>query len=102
MGHVAELGCLACLLDGIDGTPAQVHHPRAEAGMGERGPHLETYGLCPAHHLHGGTYPNGAKFPGVHQDAAAFHAWYGEDWLLSEVTHCRVLELRERILAKRA
>lgn len=102
MGYVAELGCLACLLDGIDGTPAQVHHPRAEAGMAERGPHFETYGLCPAHHLTGGVYPNGSRFPGVHQNAQAFAAAYGEDWLLSEITRRRVLELEQRIIAKRA
>ena len=102
MGYVAELGCLACLMDGIDGTPAQVHHPRAKAGTGERGLHTETTGLCPAHHLYGGTYPWGEEFPGVHQDTAAFRARYGDDWLLSEITRRRVLELEQRILAKRA
>ena len=102
MGYVAELGCLACRLDGIQGTPAQVHHPRAKAGAGERGRHDETIPLCPSHHLHGGEYPGGFKFPGIHQDTKAFRARYGEDWLLTELTRRMVAELENSILAKRA
>ena len=41
MDLAASLGCLPCLMDGIEGTPAQLHHPRAEAGMGERGDDME-------------------------------------------------------------
>jgi hypothetical protein len=32
MARIAELGCIACSLDGIPGTPAEVHHIRHQGG----------------------------------------------------------------------
>jgi hypothetical protein len=47
MGHVAELGCIACKLLGLGETPAHVHHIRE--GRIKRHDFL-TIPLCPAHH----------------------------------------------------
>ena len=102
MDLAASLGCLPCLMDGIDGTPAQLHHPRAEAGLSERGDDMAVTPLCVRHHLTGGVYPWGQPFPGIHQDTTAFRARYGEDWLLSEITSRRVHELENSIIGKQA
>ena len=102
MDVAARVGCVACLLDGFVGTPAQLHHPRAEAGMSERGDDMDVIPLCPAHHLRGGTYTDGHRFPGVHQNTAAFRARYGEDWLLTEVTRRLVAMDAERTIGKMA
>lgn len=50
MGRVAELGCVLCRHLGYGQTPAEVHHIREGAGMGQRSPHYLTVGLCPEHH----------------------------------------------------
>jgi len=34
--RVAALGCIACLIDGNPGTPAELHHIRETAGGGQR------------------------------------------------------------------
>lgn len=44
MAAVAALGCLICQ------QPAQVHHIRDGAGMGQRSGHDETVPLCERHH----------------------------------------------------
>ena len=100
MGRVAELGCIACRMDGYGPTPAQVHHPRAKAGMSERGDDMETIPLCISHHLYGGKYPDGTEFPAVHSDTAAFRKRYGSDQELSEITQKQVAEL-ERLTTGR-
>ena len=50
MGRVAELGCVLCQHLGYGPTPANVHHIREGAGMGQRSPHYLTIPLCPEHH----------------------------------------------------
>lgn len=50
MGCVAELGCVLCHHLGTPGTPAQVHHIREGAGIGQRSPHFLVVPLCPEHH----------------------------------------------------
>ena len=50
MGRVAELGCILCRHLGNPDTPANVHHIREGAGMGQRSPHYLTVPLCPEHH----------------------------------------------------
>lgn len=50
MGRVAEIGCILCQHLGYGRTPANVHHIREGAGMGQRSPHYLTVPLCPEHH----------------------------------------------------
>lgn len=50
MGRVAEIGCILCQHLGYGATPANVHHIREGAGMGQRSPHYLTVPLCPEHH----------------------------------------------------
>lgn len=90
-------GCIACRKDGFSGTPAQLHHPRSKAGVGERGPHMETYPLCPSHHLTG----EGGVIA-VHKDPEAFHAKYGSDEELSNETMNRVISIKTKTLGRRA
>ena len=94
MDLAASLGCWACRKDGYPGTPAQLHHPRAKAGMGERGADDEVIPLCPTHHVGpGGLYPNGEYFPSIHGNAKAFRRRYGEDAALSAEVRAAVEEL---------
>lgn len=90
-------GCIACRKDGRPGTPAQLHHPRSKAGAGERGPHNETYALCPMHHLTGE-----GGVVAVHLDPEAFHLLYGSDEELSRETMNRVIGIKSRTLGRRA
>lgn len=54
MGRVVELGCIVCRRLGYGISPADPHHPRFLAGMGQRAPHEEVIPLCPMHHTIGG------------------------------------------------
>lgn len=53
MGRVAELGCVACMVLGYEGTPAEIHHLRDGAGAGQRSGHFRVIPLCPFHHRQG-------------------------------------------------
>lgn len=50
LSRVAELGCIACRLLGVEGSPAEVHHPRFAAGAGQRASDFLAIPLCPEHH----------------------------------------------------
>lgn len=50
LSMVAELGCAVCRRMGYEGTPAEIHHPRAGVGMGRRSSNLLAIPLCPEHH----------------------------------------------------
>lgn len=89
MDAVAGLGCLACRKLGLAGVPAQLHHPRASAGLSERGSDMEVYGLCPGHHTGQG---QPLDFLSVHGNSRAFHAYFGTD---EELSRCaRELAIR--------
>lgn len=48
---VAALGCILCLhCLAIEGTPAELHHPRHGTGMGQRASDWDVIPLCPEHH----------------------------------------------------
>lgn len=68
LNRVAELGCAICRRLNLGPTPAQIHHPRAGMGMGQRASHSIAIGLCHLHHL-------GPK--GVHDLGRQFKAHYG-------------------------
>lgn len=48
--RLAELGCIVCLEHYSCWSPAEIHHPRAGQGMGQRASNYEAIPLCPAHH----------------------------------------------------
>jgi hypothetical protein len=81
MQAVAELGCIACRKAGIYGSPAELHHIRETAGIGQRASHYEVIPLC--YHHHRGT---SKLAPSVHMSRKAFVEAYGsEKDLLDEV-----------------
>lgn len=73
--RVAALGCIACLIDGNPGTPPELHHPRANAGMGQKAPDTDVLPLCHRHHR-GTDHP---RTPSIHLDRLAFIARYGSE-----------------------
>ena len=72
---VASLGCMACRNHGILGTPAELHHPRANAGAGQKAPDSDVIPLCPPHHR-GTMHP---KVPSIHLDRLKFIATFGSE-----------------------
>lgn len=82
LNKVAALGCIACYQQGTPGTPAEIHHPRAGTGMGQRASHYEAIGLCPAHHR--GTA--GLSVPSIHGSKNAFIEAFGTEAELLELT----------------
>lgn len=82
LSKVAALGCIACHLQGTPGTPAEIHHPRAGRGKGQRASHMDGIPLCPQHHR-GTMHP---QVPSIHMAKRAFIAQFGtEQDLLQQV-----------------
>jgi len=75
LAAAADLGCIACLLQGTPGTPAEIHHPRAGRGVSQRAEHREGIALCPAHHR-GTMHP---QVPSIHMAPRAFIARFGTE-----------------------
>jgi hypothetical protein len=82
LNKVAALGCIACYQQGTPGTPAEIHHPRAGTGMGQRASHYDAIALCPAHHR--GTA--GLSVPSIHGSKNAFIETFGTEAELLELT----------------
>lgn len=50
--RVADLGCIVCdEALGISGSPAVLHHPRAQVGGAQRESDWVVIPLCPEHHV---------------------------------------------------
>lgn len=82
LSKVSALGCIACHLQNTPGTPAEIHHPRAGRGKGQRASHMDGIPLCPAHHR-GTMHP---QVPSIHMAKRAFIAQFGtEQDLLQQV-----------------
>lgn len=89
LNRVAALGCIACYLQGTPGTPAEIHHPRAGRGKGQRASHMDGIPLCPAHHR-GTHHP---AVPSIHLAKLAFIERFGtEEKLLQLVQQLTGLE----------
>ena len=73
--RVAALGCIACLIDGNPGTPAELHHIRETAGGGQKALDTDVLPTCPAHHR-GTMHP---AVPSIHLDRLTFIARYGSE-----------------------
>lgn len=85
--RMAALGCIVCRRQGYGKTPAEIHHLRANQGMGQRASDFEAIPLCPQHHRLGG---HGVAY---HAGRQAFEARYGTERELLDVV--RVL-LRDK------
>jgi len=72
-----SVGCIACYqIHGVMGTPANLHHIISEK-TGRRISHIDSYGLCSAHHDRGPLSVHKAKFK--------FREKFGSDeYLLTE------------------
>lgn len=69
--RMQDIGCVACLLDGVISVPGDVHHILSG---GRRVGHSATVLLCPWHHR--GILPSGRKadeFAQVHGPSLAHH-----------------------------
>ena len=73
--RVSALGCIACLIDGNPGTPAELHHIRETAGGGQKALDSDVISVCPAHHR-GTMHP---AVPSIHLDRLTFIARYGSE-----------------------
>lgn len=51
---LSELGCIVCIRLGIGYSPAEVHHIRTGAGIGQKSEYKNAIPLCPLHHRIGG------------------------------------------------
>lgn len=90
VSDVASLGCVACRNAGYGATPAEVHHIRKGAGMGQRSPHKKTIPLCPPHHR--GT--ENPIVPSIHLQKTRFEREFGTELELLEQTVGEVERLR--------
>jgi hypothetical protein len=63
LSRVAGRGCALCLRLGFGATPAEIHHPRVDTGMGQREDDALAIAACPEHH-------RGAT--GIHGDRTAW------------------------------
>jgi len=75
LSRVAALGCVACFIQGTPGTPAEIHHPRAGRGKGQRASHMDDIPLCPPHHR-GTHHP---AVPSIHLAKLAFIERFGTE-----------------------
>lgn len=82
LGLITELGCIACLVQGTPGTPAEIHHIRTGQGRGQRSDHKKSLALCPAHHR-GADHP---RTPSIHMAKKAFESQFGTELELYERT----------------
>lgn len=75
---IAELGCVACLKDGIYNSYVSIHHID---GRTKPGCESKVLALCAGHHQTGGT-----EAPSIHPWKARFEAKYGSQEELLEWT----------------
>jgi hypothetical protein len=75
MSRVAEMGCIACLIAGTPGTQPELHHPRTDAGVGQKAPDSDVIPLCHAHHR-GTQHP---RVPSIHLDRLNFIETFGSE-----------------------
>lgn len=91
LGRVATVGCIVCLMAGMPGTPAEIHHIRTGQGGAQRAPDELVIPLCPEHHR-GST--------GLHADRELFCLmWGGELELLAKTIEqvIKTLHLEDRL-----
>lgn len=87
MNAITEIGCIACLMDGHEGTPGAVHHILSG---GRRIGHMHTICLCqPGHHMDGAQVGKVSRHP----FKARFEEQYGSE--------SDLLDLTQQLVARR-
>jgi len=100
MDEARAIGCIACLASGNEGTPASLHHPRADVGMSEKALDTDVIPLCPMHHL---GYGADLNFPSVHMNPELFTHLYGDEHFLTKLTRTIIQQnLNRQIGCQRA
>lgn len=80
LSKVASIGCIVCMNQGNEGTPAEIHHIRHGNGMSQRASNYESIPLCHIHHRTGG------YGVAIHAGQKEFEKLYGsESELLEQV-----------------
>lgn len=80
---VLSIGCIACRLQGFNDTPAEIHHLRKGAGMGQKSSNDKVIPLCPVHHKYGYKDKDIVEY-GYHQSPKNFEERYGTELELLE------------------
>ena len=83
MSKVAQMGCYACEVNGIENY-AEVHHIRKHTGMGLRPPHSDTIPLCAAHHR--------TSKDSIHLGKKLFIKKYGTEQEILKIVKRRIYE----------
>ncbi len=86
--RIQEIGCIACMLDGVGQVPCDIHHLLSG---GRRIGHSHSVGLCSWHHR--GILPEGRRaeeYSAVHGPSLAampraFRKRYGDEFELFEI-----------------
>lgn len=78
LSRVAALGCVVVFPDSGERccSLAEIHHPRAGQGMGQRAEHSQAIPLCFAHHSAQSPLPFGHA---IHKGQKSFEATYGTE-----------------------
>ena len=82
--RIAEIGCIACLQDGVHNTHVSIHHTD---GRTKPGAHMKVLALCGPHHQTGGEWA-----PAIHPYKAQFEARFGTQAQLLAETQIRLNE----------
>lgn len=83
---IAALGCLPCLIDGTEGTPAGISHAH---GHGYR-QHGKVWASCEIHHLYQHAVDG---IPNRHKNPIEFADKYGTDDELCKITSAMLGEI---------
>lgn len=83
MADIVELGCICCILDGLQPRETAVHHILSG---GRRKGHLFTLPLCPGHHQH----DTASGLIARHPFKARFEARYGTEAELLERVRLKI------------
>ncbi|MGB0662801.1 MAG: Ref family recombination enhancement nuclease [Pontibacterium sp.] len=94
LSDLVSLGCVVCRNLGYGDSPAEVHHVRFEAGVGQRSDHTSALPLCPEHHRLGG---HGVAF---HAGPKVWQQQYGTERELLEQVRDEVYQLRLTIIGR--
>lgn len=78
MDDICQIGCIACIVMGVEETPAEVHHIHGKTAPNT---HFWTIPLCPPHHRYG--FANGPVVS-RHPHKKRFEELYGTETELRE------------------
>lgn len=82
--RIVDMGCCVCVREGLGRTPPEIHHLLTGRAGFRRNDDMNTIGLCPYHHRHGG------HGQAVHAGKASFEAAHGSELELLDWTNSRL------------